>query len=144
MSKISCVIITYNESINIRRCLASASWADEIIVVDSKSEDGTASIAKEYTPKVFTQEWLGFARQKEFACGLASFEWILSIDADEVVTSELAQEIRQKIDLYPEIYGYWIRRRSRFLNRWINSLATGLGVEALSERGGVFRRKAGA
>lgn len=119
MSKISCVIITYNESINIRRCLASASWADEIIVVDSKSEDGTASIAKEYTPKVFTQEWLGFARQKEFACGLASFEWILSIDADEVVTSELAQEIRQKIDLYPEIYGYWIRRRSRFLNRWI-------------------------
>ena len=120
MSKISCVIITYNESKNIRRCLESVSLADEIVVVDSGSKDRTVSIAKEYTQKVFTHEWLGFARQKEFACKLASFEWILNIDADEVITPALAGEIRKKIDSPPEIEGYWIRRRSKFLGRWID------------------------
>jgi len=119
MPKISAVVITYNEEDNIRRCLESLSWVDEIVVVDSKSEDKTAAIAKEYTDKIFTQEWLGFARQKEFACRLASFEWVLNIDADEVVTPELAQEIRKKIDASIEVEGYWIRRRCKFLGRWI-------------------------
>jgi glycosyltransferase involved in cell wall biosynthesis len=119
MSEISAIIITYNEEKNIRRCLSSLDWADEIVVIDSGSEDGTVSLAKGYTSKVFTQEWLGFARQKEFARKLGSFEWILNVDADEVVTPELAQEIRKKIDASPEIDGYWIRRRSKFLGRWI-------------------------
>ena len=119
MSKISCIIITYNESKNIRRCLASVSWVDEIVVVDSGSQDETVSIAKEFTPKVFTQPWLGFARQKEFARKLASYEWILNLDADEVVTPELAQEIRKKIESLPDFNGFWIRRRSQFLGRWI-------------------------
>ena len=119
MSKISCVIITYNESKNIRRCLESVSWADEIVVVDSGSKDRTISIAKEYAQKVITQEWLGFARQKEFACKQASFEWILNIDADEVIPPALAGEIREKTDSCSVIEGYWIRRRSKFLGRWI-------------------------
>jgi len=119
MSKISAIVITYNEEKNIRRCLESLSWADEIVVVDSGSEDRTLSIAREFTDKVFTQEWLGFARQKGFACGLASFEWILNVDADEVVTRELAQEIREKAEAFSEVEGFWIRRRSKFLGRWI-------------------------
>jgi glycosyltransferase involved in cell wall biosynthesis len=119
MPKISAIIITYNEEKNIRRCLSSIEWVDEIVVIDSKSEDGTVSLAQEYTSKVFTQEWLGFARQKEFARRQASFEWILNIDADEVVTPELAQEIRKKMNASPEIDGFWIRRRSKFLGRWI-------------------------
>jgi len=119
MAKISAVVITYNEEKNIQRCLEGLKFADEIVVVDSESKDKTVSIAREYTEKIFIQKWPGFARQKEYACNLASFEWVLNIDADEVVTPELAQEIRRKIDIFPEIDGYWIRRRSKFLGRWI-------------------------
>ncbi len=120
MSRISCVIITFNESRNIKRCLESVSWADEIVVVDSGSKDETVAIAQKYTQRVFVQKWLGFARQKEFACRLASFEWILNIDADEVIPPDLAREIREKIDSRPEIDGYWTRRHSRFLGRWMD------------------------
>ncbi|MDH4222926.1 MAG: glycosyltransferase family 2 protein [candidate division Zixibacteria bacterium] len=119
MSKVSAVVITYNEENNIRRCLESLKFADEIIVVDSKSEDRTVSIAKEYTRKVFLEKWRGFAKQREFACNLASFEWILNVDADEVITSELAREIRKRIDSNADVDGFWIRRRSKFLGRWI-------------------------
>ncbi len=119
MAKISAVVITYNEEKNISRCLGSLKFADEIVVVDSESKDKTVSIAREYTEKIFIQKWLGFARQKEYACSRASFEWVLNIDADEVVTPELAEEIKKKMDAFPEIDGYWIRRRSKFLGRWI-------------------------
>jgi glycosyltransferase involved in cell wall biosynthesis len=119
MAKISAVVITYNEEKNIRRCLESLKFADEIVVVDSESKDKTVSIAREYTEKIFIQKWLGFARQREFACKLASSEWVLNVDADEVVTPELAEEIKKKIDVFSEIDGYWIRRRSKFLGRWI-------------------------
>jgi len=119
MAKISAVVITYNEEKNIQRCLESLKFTDEVIVVDSESKDKTVSIAREYTEKIFIQKWLGFARQREFACKLASSEWVLIIDADEVVTTELAEEIRRKIDIFSEIDGYWIKRRSKFLGRWI-------------------------
>jgi glycosyltransferase involved in cell wall biosynthesis len=119
MVKVSAVIITYNEEKNIRRCLESLKFADEIIVVDSESKDKTVSIAREYTGKIYIQKWLGFARQRKFTCKLASSEWVLIIDADEMVTPELAEEINKKIDAFPEIDGYWIKRRSKFLGRWI-------------------------
>jgi glycosyltransferase involved in cell wall biosynthesis len=119
MAKISAVVITYNEEKSIRRCLESLKFADEIIVVDSESKDKTVSIAREFTAKIYIQKWLGFARQREFACKQASHEWVLIIDADEAVTPELAEEIEEKIDSFPEIDGYWIKRRSKFLGRWI-------------------------
>lgn len=92
-NKISVIIITCNEENNIRNCLQSVTWADEIIVVDSESKDNTVDIAKEFTDKVFTKKWLGYAKQKSFALSLAKNEWILSLDADERVTKELADEI---------------------------------------------------
>ena len=76
-NKISVTIITGNEEDNIRQCLESVKWADEIIVVDSESSDKTVEIAKEYTDKVFVNKWEGYASQKNYALNLATNDWIL-------------------------------------------------------------------
>ena len=89
MSKISVVIITKNEAGHIRNCLGSVQWADEIIVVDSGSTDETVEIAKSMGAQVFYHKWEGYVQQREFAIQQASSEWILVIDADEVVTSDV-------------------------------------------------------
>ena len=78
-NKISAVIITGNEENNIKDCLKSVQWADEIIVVDSESTDKTVEIAKEYTDKVVIHEWEGYASQKTYAISLAKNEWVLSL-----------------------------------------------------------------
>lgn len=119
MSKISCIIITRNESKSIRRCLQSISWADEIILVDSRSTDGTKQIASEFTQKIFDSEWKGFGAAKEFAKEKASGDWILSVDADEVVPEGLREEIQRAIRSEDPPNGYFIPRRSNFLGRWI-------------------------
>src|SRR3990167_10338094 len=93
MEKLSVTIITFNEENNIRDCLESVKWADEIIVVDSFSNDRTLEISKEYTDKVFQNKWQGFVEQKNFALTKASHNWILSIDADERISDELKEEI---------------------------------------------------
>jgi glycosyltransferase involved in cell wall biosynthesis len=113
------VIITYNESRNIRRCLESVSWADEIVVVDSHSTDDTKIIASEFTDKIYDLRWEGFGPAKEFAKSQATVEWILSVDADEVVTENLRDEIKGTIRSEDSKNGYFIPRRSNFLGRWI-------------------------
>jgi len=90
---ISAIIITKNESHNIRDCLESVKWADEIIVFDSGSIDETVEIAREYTDKVFETDWPGFGPQKNRALEKATSDWVLSIDADERITPELKKEI---------------------------------------------------
>jgi len=90
---LSVIIITKNEAEHIGRCLASVSWADEIIVLDSGSEDDTVSICRQYTDKVYETDWPGFGIQKQRALNKATGDWVLSIDADEVVTAELRAEI---------------------------------------------------
>lgn len=95
---ISAVIITFNEAAKIADCVRSVSWADEVIVVDSHSTDNTREIAEGFGARVIERDWPGFARQKQFAADAASHDLILSIDADEVVTDELANEI-QRLDL---------------------------------------------
>ncbi len=92
---ISVCIITLNEEANLRRTLASVRWAEEIIVVDSGSADNTCAIAREFGAKVFVEPWQGFAAQKNSALAKATGEWILSLDADEEVTAELAASIRR-------------------------------------------------
>ncbi len=94
---LSVIIITKNESQHIRRCLESVSWADEIIVYDSGSEDETVSICKEFTPNVFITDWPGFGLQKQRALDQASQHWVLSIDADEEISSNLKDEILKAI-----------------------------------------------
>jgi glycosyltransferase involved in cell wall biosynthesis len=95
---LSVTIIAKNEAHNIEDCLASVQWADELIVVDSGSIDGTVDIARRMGAKVIsTPDWPGFGAQKNRALSQATCDWVLSIDADERVTPALAQEMRQAI-----------------------------------------------
>jgi len=119
MTRITAIIITYNEEKNIRRCLESLSWADEIVVVDSFSQDRTKEIASSFTDKIFDLEWQGFGKQKEFARTKASYDWVLSVDADEVVPEKLRDEIKNILNENNSLDGYYIPRLSNFLGRWI-------------------------
>jgi glycosyltransferase involved in cell wall biosynthesis len=95
MPKLSVVIITLNEEAKILRTLESAKpIADEIVVVDSMSDDATVRICREFGCKVFQRKFDGYGNQKQFAVDQASGDWVLSLDADEVVTAELQQEIK--------------------------------------------------
>lgn len=114
-------MITRNEAANIGAALESVAWADEIIVVDSHSEDDTVAIAKRYATRVEVRDWSGYSAQKNFAAGLASHDWILSVDADERVTPALAQEIRDLMARGPEAPGYRISRVTWYLGRWLHS-----------------------
>lgn len=91
--KISAVIITKNEEKNIAEALGSVLWADEVLVVDSGSTDETVQIARDAQVKVIEREWPGFSAQKQFAADSASHDWILSLDADERLSSPLIAEI---------------------------------------------------
>lgn len=117
---LSVCIICFNEEHNIRRCLKSAAWADEIIVADSMSEDKTVEIAKEYTDSVFQRPWTGYEGQKNFALQQAHGNWILSLDADEEISEALRDEIKVKINETSAKDGYRIPRHSFYQGRWIN------------------------
>ena len=119
MSKISCIIITYNESRNIRRCLESVTWVDEIVVVDSHSTDDTRDIAAAFTDKIHQLKWSGFGPAKEYARDKAAGDWILSVDADEVVSGNLKEDIQRVTESKESLDGYLVPRRSNFLGRWI-------------------------
>lgn len=116
---LSIAIITLNEEANIRRTLESVRWADEIVVLDSGSTDGTVAICREYTDKVFHQDWLGFSGQKNAAIDRTSGDWVLSLDADEPVEPALAEEIRSLIALPGACVGYRIPRKTFFLGKWV-------------------------
>ncbi|MBS0287605.1 MAG: glycosyltransferase family 2 protein [Proteobacteria bacterium] len=102
MTKLSVIVVTKNEAHNIKDCLRSVAFADEIIVFDSGSTDGTPDICRQFTDKVFiTPDWPGDGPQKNRAILKASGEWILCLDADERVSQELAEEIQKSIILTP-------------------------------------------
>jgi glycosyltransferase involved in cell wall biosynthesis len=116
---ISAIIITRNEAYNIKRCLETLGFCDEVVVVDSDSIDNTVAIARQLGARVIqTLDWPGFAVQKQRALSEAKSTWVLSIDADERVTPELRVEILKSISLN-EASGYFIKRRSLFLGRWM-------------------------
>src|SRR5450759_4911910 len=93
MTKLSVIIISKNEAANIRACIDSVAWADEIIVVDSGSSDGTADICRELGAKVYVHDWPGFGIQKNRALFYAAHKWVFSIDADERVTPDLQSQL---------------------------------------------------
>ena len=98
MRGISVVIITHNERHNIAECLVGVKWADEVVIVDGGSNDGTVEIARNLGARVIiAPDWPGFGRQKNRALDLAQGEWVLSIDADERVTPALAAEIQSAV-----------------------------------------------
>lgn len=117
-NKLSVIIIAKNEARNIRACLESVVWADEIIVVDSGSTDDTVAICKEFGAQVYVHDWPGFGAQKNRALGYASKDWVLSLDADECVTPESRQEI-EKIMRETKFAGYAIPRLSSFCGRYM-------------------------
>lgn len=120
MTGLSVIIITRNEAHNIRACLESVTWADEIIVVDSGSTDETASLCREFTPHVYVHDdWPGFGPQKNRALGYATKEWVLSLDADERVTPELQAQILAEISRSDARDGYRLPRLSQFCGHFI-------------------------
>ena len=116
---LSVAIITLNEEANLPRTLASVVWADEIVIVDSGSTDGTRAIAQSYGARFITEPWRGFAAQKNFAMSLCTSDWVLSLDADEAATPELAASLQKIITTEPLRIAYALRRRNFFLGRWI-------------------------
>jgi len=119
--KLSVTIITKNEAADLGDALESVSWADEVIVVDSESTDGTVAIARRFASHVTVRPWPGYVEQKNHAAQLATHDWILSLDADERVTPALAREIRAAIAQTPAYAAFRIPRVTWHLGRWIRS-----------------------
>src|SRR5690606_12704424 len=116
--RLSAVLITHNAADQLDACLDSVAFADEIVVVDTESDDGTREIAARHGARVIEKEWLGFGPQKQFAVAQASHDWVLCIDADERVSPELAASIRRALEA-PTSTVYRMSRRNRFLGRWL-------------------------
>lgn len=123
MSKVSAVISAYNEEKNIERCLKSLKFADEIVVVDNSSQDKTLEIAKKYTNKIFTQKNnpKEIDMQKNTGFEKASFEWVLSIDADEEVSEGLGKEIKDTIKGKNLPNGFYIPRKNIIFGKFIQN-----------------------
>src|ERR1700753_1539279 len=116
---LSVAIITRNEEANLERTLGTVAWADEIVVVDSGSDDRTEEIARSYRSHFYLEDWKGFVAQKNSALEKCSGEWILSLDADEALSDELAKEIWELLERDPPFDGYALPRRNLFLGRFI-------------------------
>ena len=115
---LSAVIITKNAATQISACLASLAFADEVLVVDSGSTDGTVEIAKAAGARVLQAEWLGFGRQKQFAVTHAAHDWVLCLDADERVSDALRASIVSELSA-PRATAYSMARCNRFMGHWL-------------------------
>jgi glycosyltransferase involved in cell wall biosynthesis len=111
-------VIALNAGSQIGPCLASAGFADEILVVDSGSTDDTVEVARRHGARVETKEWLGFGRQKQHAVAIARNDWVLCLDADERVSEALARSIRAAL-ASRRYHAYRMARRNRFLGKWL-------------------------
>jgi len=118
-STLSVAIITLNEESNLERTLKSISFADEIVIVDAGSSDRTAEIASAHSAHFFTAPWRGFGAQKNLALSRCTGDWLLSLDADEEVSPQLATAIRALLDSMQPHAAYFIPRRNLFLGRWM-------------------------
>jgi glycosyltransferase involved in cell wall biosynthesis len=118
---ISCAIVVFNEERNIRECLETAKWMDEIVVVDAYSTDRTREICGEYTNRIFDRPWRGFGEQKNFAIENSTADWVFILDADERMTHELRTEI-ETVLASRQLNGpvaYYLPRRNFYYGRWI-------------------------
>jgi len=115
---LSVAIITLNAASQLEACLRSARFADEIVVVDSGSSDGTQALAEQYGARFIRQEWLGFGPQKQFAVDAATHDWVLCLDADERVTAELQAAIEDALR-QPAAGAFRFARCNRFLGRYL-------------------------
>lgn len=119
-NKITVCIICKNEQEKISQCLDSVSWADEIVIIDSGSTDNTVEIAKKYTDKIFDyQDWPGFGKQRQRAEKHASYDWILAIDCDEVISPELKDEIQKQLTSISDNDVLFFNRLTHFCGKFI-------------------------
>jgi len=119
-TRISVVLITLNEAQNIRACLASVRWAEEIVVLDSGSSDETLAICREFTDKIHVdRDWCGFGIQKNRALAHATGDWVLSVDADERVSESLRDEILATVRAPGDHHAFAIPRRSSYCGRFM-------------------------
>ena len=118
--ELTAIVTTLNEEVNIRECLESLAFADEILLVDSFSTDRTVEIARSFpSVEVVQREYFGSAAQKNWAMDRVTTPWILIVDADERVPPELAREILELLERGPDAEAYFIRRENVFLDRVI-------------------------
>jgi glycosyltransferase involved in cell wall biosynthesis len=140
VAKLSVIVITRNEERNLADCLISVGWADEIVVVDSASEDKTVEIARRFTQNVYVRPWEGYSAAKSFALQQCTSDWVLWVDADERVTKELAEEIQNVVNKeVGDFVAHEFPRRSFFLGRWIRHCGWYPGYVVR-----LFRRTAGS
>ena len=137
MSRLSAVVITYNEAARIEACLQSLAFADEIVVVDDASSDGTAAIARRYTERVIVHRHEGenWDLNKNVGMAAATGDWCLLVDADERVTPELAAEIGELLAGEPPHAAYWLPRREFYFGRHARHAASSAKVLRLFRRG---------
>ena len=119
MSKVSVYVIAYNEAEKVRATLESVTWADEVIVVDSHSTDGTQDIAQSMGARVIQVDFKGFGDLRNQAIKACTHEWILSIDADERCTPEVEKEVRSIVNATSSPDVWFVPRRNFFMGRWI-------------------------
>lgn len=121
-NRLSAVLITRNAAHQLADCLASVAFCDEIIVVDSGSNDGTVEIAGRHGARVIQSEWRGFGPQKQFAIEQASHDWVLCIDADERVSERLQESIREVLGAVspaPSFSAWRFARCNKFMGRYL-------------------------
>jgi glycosyltransferase involved in cell wall biosynthesis len=123
MASICVAVITRNEEKNIAECLAGAAWADEILVLDSLSTDGTVELARRQGARVFQRAFTNFAEQRNAALCLARSDWVLFVDADERISPALAEEIRQQVEATEQdqnlVCGFWVPRENHIWGKVI-------------------------
>lgn len=115
---LSVVIITQDAADVIGPCLASVAFADEILIIDSGSQDNTMALATSQGARVVQQKWLGYGPQKRFAVTAARHDWVLCLDADERLSENLQKKIRQELTA-PRFFAYRFPRCNRFMGRWL-------------------------
>lgn len=133
---ISLVVITKNEASCLAKCLQSADFVSEIVVVDSGSTDDTVQIAERLGAKVFHQDWLGFGPQKQFAVNCAKYDWVLCLDADEYLSPRLKESLKNLFTKDPTDHAYCFPRCNKFFGRFLRH---GEGYPDLSLR--LFNRQ---
>lgn len=116
---ISACIISFNEEKNIGECIDSVAWCDEVVVVDSFSEDRTAEIARKRGARVIQNEWPGNVAQKNLALNAAKCEWVIALDCDERVTPRLKEAVVDIMSSAQDVHGYFISRKTFYLDRWL-------------------------
>jgi len=116
---VSVAIVAHNEAENLARTLTSVTWASEVVLVDSGSTDNTRDIARAYNVQIFQESWKGYGAQVNSALDKCTHPWVLNLDADEVVTPELAAQIQKLLAGSPAFQGYTVRRRNLIFGRWM-------------------------